>query len=137
MQTFLPYSDFKQTAKCLDMKRLGKQRVEVWQILLNLSGEKPNWQYHPIMAMWRGSEGILAQYGLAICDEWIRRGYKDTMRARIDNFACLSSKLPVWYGDENIYRHYRQTLLFKNYEWYSQFGWKENPVYGYIWPINI
>ena len=28
MQTFLPYSNFKKSAKCLDRQRLGKQRVE-------------------------------------------------------------------------------------------------------------
>lgn len=33
MQTFLPYPDFEQSAKCLDMRRLGKQRVEVLQLL--------------------------------------------------------------------------------------------------------
>jgi hypothetical protein len=32
MQTFLPYADFTKTAKILDNKRLGKSRVEVWQI---------------------------------------------------------------------------------------------------------
>ena len=29
MQTFLPYKDFGKTAKCLDYRRLGKQRVEI------------------------------------------------------------------------------------------------------------
>ena len=33
MQTFLPYPDFERSAKVLDNKRLGKQRVEVLQIL--------------------------------------------------------------------------------------------------------
>jgi hypothetical protein len=33
MQTFLPYPDFQTSAKILDNKRLGKQRVEAKQIL--------------------------------------------------------------------------------------------------------
>lgn len=33
MQTFLPYPNFVESAKCLDDKRLGKQRVECLQIL--------------------------------------------------------------------------------------------------------
>jgi hypothetical protein len=37
MQTFMPYSDFEKTARCLDNKRLGKQRVEAWQILNTLN----------------------------------------------------------------------------------------------------
>ena len=33
MQTFLPYPDFAESAKVLDNKRLGKQRVECLQIM--------------------------------------------------------------------------------------------------------
>ena len=33
MQTFLPYPDFARSARCLDNRRLGKQRVESYQIL--------------------------------------------------------------------------------------------------------
>lgn len=36
MQTFLSYPDFTQSSKCLDDKRLGKQRVECLQILNTL-----------------------------------------------------------------------------------------------------
>jgi len=40
VQTFLPYPDFKQSAACLDYRRLGKQRVEGVQILKAILGEK-------------------------------------------------------------------------------------------------
>ena len=33
MQTFLPTSNFAESAKYLDYRRLGKQRVEVLQLL--------------------------------------------------------------------------------------------------------
>jgi Pyrimidine dimer DNA glycosylase len=33
MQTFTPYSDFEESLRALDLKRLGKQRVEVIQIV--------------------------------------------------------------------------------------------------------
>ena len=36
MQTFLPYPSFVESAKALDNKRLGKQRVEAYQILKTL-----------------------------------------------------------------------------------------------------
>ena len=36
MQTFLPYKSFVESAKVLDNKRLGKQRVEAYQILKTL-----------------------------------------------------------------------------------------------------
>ena len=36
MQSFLPVPDFRESAKCLDMKRLGKQRVEVLILLKSI-----------------------------------------------------------------------------------------------------
>lgn len=38
MQTFMPYQSFKRTAKVLDQRRLGKQRVETYQIMGTLLG---------------------------------------------------------------------------------------------------
>lgn len=40
MQTFLPYSDFARSAASLDMMRLGKQRVETFQVLQKLLNER-------------------------------------------------------------------------------------------------
>ena len=47
MQTFLPYSSFDLTMECLDYRRLGKQRVEAFQILRALRGETDGWTNHP------------------------------------------------------------------------------------------
>ena len=33
MQTFLPYPNFADSLDCLDYRRLGKQRVEAFQII--------------------------------------------------------------------------------------------------------
>ena len=61
MQTFLPYADFVKTAKCLDYRRLGKQRVEAFQILNILEGKttKAGWKHHPAVLMWEGYENAL------------------------------------------------------------------------------
>lgn len=40
MQTFLPYPDFQESAAVLDQVRLGKQRVETFQIMQALFGVK-------------------------------------------------------------------------------------------------
>ena len=40
MQTFLPYESFAESAKVLDWRRLGKQRVEGMQIIKAITGEK-------------------------------------------------------------------------------------------------
>ena len=49
MQTFLPYPDYYQSARCLDNKRLGKQRVEALQIHNIVSGKRTTggWINHP------------------------------------------------------------------------------------------
>lgn len=88
MQTFLPYSDFKQSAQCLDNKRLGKQRVEALQILKAITDPSYGWQNHPAVKMWRGYEHALSKYALEICDEWIKRGFKDTCADKIMEKGC-------------------------------------------------
>lgn len=137
MQTFLPFASFEDTAKVLDYRRLGKQRVEAWQILNCLSGKTEGWKNHPAVKMWKGYEGTLARYGLVICGEWIARGYKDKMMDRFEEYLVGNQNNPVWLGDEQFHSSHRQTLLFKNFEHYSKFGWKEIPKYEYVWPNNF
>ena len=43
MQTFLPYPSMGQSVRCLDYRRLGKQRVEALQILNALDGKSKGW----------------------------------------------------------------------------------------------
>ena len=54
MQTFITSIDFKLCARVLDRQRLGKQRVEVLQILQTLLGESTGWRNHPCVRMWKG-----------------------------------------------------------------------------------
>ena len=50
MQTFLPYPNFKRTAKVLDYRRLGKQRVEGMQIINAIENPNPQgWKNHPLL----------------------------------------------------------------------------------------
>jgi hypothetical protein len=47
VQTFLPYPDFAQSARALDPKRLGTQRVECIQVLRGLTVPTYGWRHHP------------------------------------------------------------------------------------------
>ena len=78
MQTFVPYGDFDASARSLDSKRLGKQRVEVIQIVRALTRPGYGWASHPAVLMWRGYEEALGRYGLAMCEVWVERGFGDT-----------------------------------------------------------
>lgn len=137
MQTFLPYESFLKSARCLDNKRLGKQRVEAWQILNTLLGKSEGWKNHPAVKQWEGSEHWLCLYGAVCCYEWTTRGFSDSLQ---DKF-CLNAGLlfsndtyPSWLGNEEYHASHRSNLLRKDPEWYGQFGWVEADNLPYYWP---
>jgi len=139
MQTFLPYSNFDVSAQCLDYRRLGKQRVEAWQILQAIR-LNTGWRHHPIVKMWKNFEGALLLYGYSICNEWIKRGYKDTLKDRflfeLNQFQKDKQvRIPLWIGNENFHASHRSNLLRKDYKWYSQFGWEESSDLPYVWVV--
>lgn len=149
MQTFLPYPDFEASARALDDRRLGKQRIEALQALRALTRPAYGWKHHPAVAMWRGFEEALGAYGVAVCREWQRRGFADTCEAQIlDELGDIgvavpprtqaelagAGALPPWLGDEAMHRTHRSALLRKDAERYAeQFG-DEDPGLPYVWP---
>lgn len=140
MNTFLPYPSFAESAACLDRLRLGKQRVEVMQILSTLLRHSKGWRNHPAVRMWQGHELTLADYGAAMCAEWMKRGYADTVLDKINllvsDVAATGSRLwPPWIGDERVHSAMRASLLNKDYMYYRQYGWTELPFYGYRWDL--
>jgi len=130
VQTFLPYPDFKKTAECLDWRRLGKQRIEAMQILRALENHNYGWQNHPAVNMWRGFEAMLAVYHNTIIEEWISRGYRNSMKIIAPNSAAIS---PSWLGNSDFHASHRSNLLRKNPEHYAQFGWTESDNLPYVW----
>lgn len=140
MQTFLPYSDFRESAKVLDTKRLGKQRVEVLQLLNSF--HKPNykgWKNHPAREMWRGYENGLVEYGLVICQVWKERGYKDTCYDKIGVYKNNSkpTEFPPWLGREDIHLSHKSKLIQKDSTFYKSI-WPDTPDnLEYVWPIPL
>lgn len=129
MQTFLPYPDFAASARALDRARLGKQRVEARQLITALTTGS-GWSNHPAARMWRGHEGALAEYGDAMIEEWIQRGYRNTMPLLTE-----SGPKPHWFGDPAFHAAHRSNLLRKDPTHYAQFGWAEPPDLPYVWPV--
>jgi hypothetical protein len=131
MQTFLPYADFALSLKILDSRRLGKQRVEAFQLLRALSGKGSGWSRHPAAIMWRGCVNALKQYHNIAIDEWVRRGYRNNMKKiRIHGKIVY----PVWLGDDAFHAAHRSNLLRKNRDYYGAFGWTEPEDLPYVWP---
>lgn len=136
MQTFLPYPDFAESARVLDNKRLGKQRVECLQILKALNDPTYGWQSHPAVRMWRGHETFMLLYSLTVCELWTQRGFKDTCYEKIYSLPRIHSFIrPPWLGNEQFHASHRSNLLRKDPEYYSQFGWKEPHDLPYVWPV--
>jgi hypothetical protein len=149
VQTFLPFPDFEETARALDTRRLGKQRVETLQIIRALTRPGHGWRHHPAVRMWRGYEEALGAYGSAICHEWVRRGHADTCLVKIgDDLAAAgvtvparseqelraAGKLPPWLGDEGVHLSHRSALVRKDPDFYRpQFG-DVPPDLPYVWP---
>lgn len=134
MQTFLPYASFQESADCLDMRRLGKQRVETYQILRTLVGESDGWKNHPCVKMWRGHTQTLKDYGIIICRTWINRGYKDTLLEKITNLETPATDSPLWLGDEDFHLSHKSNLLRKDKAWYGRY-WDVPDDLPYIWPV--
>ena len=133
MQTFLPYENFEQSFKCLDYRRLGKQRVEAYQILnvLLKRNNKKGWTNHPATQMWRGFENCLKHYFNLCVDEWKNRGYKNTMKyEEIDGEIIY----PSWIGNKDFHLSHQSNLLRKDYDFYiSHFEGVPSNL-PYIWP---
>lgn len=160
MQTFLPYSGaassameiYEESAHLLDIKRLGKQRVENYQIMQALFGRKLDgevysvgWSNHPAVKMWRGYEFSLLKYQVAVCDEWIHNfGFKDTCKDKTIRlyFMCadldpkLEHKDPPWLGDIAFHKSHQSNLIRKAPLYYRKYfpGVPDN--LPYIWPVS-
>lgn len=136
MNTFLPYHCFKCSARVLDDKRLGKQRVEAKQILNTILGLSRSWQNHPAVKMWQGYNEALVTYGITICEEWIERGFQDNLLSYFRLFDSEPLVYPPWFGDKRFHASHRSNLLRKKNAHYSQFNWPEESTMRYYWPVN-
>jgi hypothetical protein len=146
-QIFLPCPNFAQSAQCLDNRRLPKNMVEAMQVYsYNVYGTSRQGNPHPY-EMWRGYENILLLYIHAMYQEWQAR-YADGRRKgslyHKSGEDCIKETdksvlawrmkhsgtgyVPDWWDNEEIFSAYRAALLYKDYGWYSKFGWSELPA---------
>ena len=135
MQTFLPYPNYIRSVQCLDYRRLGKQRLEAKQIISILEGNPSKWKNHPAVKMWEGYTNSLKYYCNCCINEWVKRGYKNTMVLYdVDH----QNEDPWWVGDENFHRATRARLIVKKRDFYlPKFPNDEGFNNGkYFWPVN-
>jgi hypothetical protein len=125
-----------EVAQSLDDRRLGKQRVEALQILKANLGLTVGWRNHPAAVMWRGHEGMLAAYALAICTEWTKRGYADNTKGQIielmKQYKLKPIKKPWWLGAQEFHESHQSNLKRKLPEHYDFDVADDIP---YKWPM--
>jgi hypothetical protein len=144
VQTFLPYPSFERSARVLDPRRLGKQRVEAFQCLRALHVPGYGWRHHPAVRMWRGHDEALAAYGLAVCGVWTRAGHADTVAGKIAAELGRQPRrqpelrglglLPRWLGRRAFHRAHRSALVARNPAWYRRFFPDVPDDLPYVWP---
>lgn len=135
MQTFVPEATPEEIAVTLDRQRLGKQRVEVLQILRAITGGSHGWRNHPATVMWADNPGGLAHYGVTLCRHWVGLGYKDTCLDKISSIVTPDPEdMPWWWANELVMLSHRSNLVRKAPEFYAGM-WPDVPRnLPYMWP---
>jgi hypothetical protein len=150
VQTFLPYDDFERSARALDVKRLGKQRVETIQVVRALTRSGYGWANHPAVLMWKGYEEALGRYGFTCCEVWSELGFGDTCavtiatdlreagvkRIRAQAELAVAGELPPWLGDEALHLSHRSALVRKDPDRYRALFPDVPDDLPYIWPVR-
>lgn len=100
----------------------------------------------PVVAIWRGYESALALYYTFCVNEWVKRGYNNTMvtpydenwHRRAGEDANLTEDavnivMPQWIGNGAIHASHRAWLLVRAPIHYGALGWDDEPQDLY-WP---
>ena len=150
MQTFLPFADFERSARALDAKRLGKQRVETIQVVRALTVPGYGWANHPAVLMWEGFEEALGRYGFTCCEVWTELGFGDTCAltiatdlrsagvalVRTQAELAAAGALPPWRGDEAVHRSHQSALVRKDSDRYRPLFPDVPADLPYLWPVR-
>jgi len=133
LQTFFPVRSFRESAKILDRKRLGKQRVEAYQILNIITNKTTSkaWRSHPAVKMWESKPDHLKWYLTEMILEWKRRGYKNNMVYYTQDsngnlVECPPEEDPVFNLPEltlpeSFHKSHRIALLKKDFQYYIKY----------------
>ena len=142
--------DWVLTALQLDNARHNKQITEALQIYTAIIDPEYGWQKHPTVNRWRPNKEALLVYGMIMYAIWRKKLHDGLRGGKLDHksgekiFELLNKittkiQYPEW--PEEVYASHRACLLAKDYDYYSQFGWKEKPTppvngkWPYVWVV--
>jgi hypothetical protein len=150
--TYLPYSDFAGTFKCLSDYDVGRQMHEAGLALdyiVGLGSDKL-WPRRRVTRMWHDYPCALALYHSLVIREHVMRGgrpmrvpaYDIYHEYKIETLHYAHRKMvpveeieyPPWLGEEKLRDSHRAALLVRNPEHYGQFGWDVDISTPLWWP---
>jgi hypothetical protein len=142
MYTLLPIPDYSETAVTLDRDTLRNQRMAVLKIL-NCLHEIDGFEElaeNPAVKMWRGYEPQLCEFGITLCDEWIKRGNLCDVKPEIEthlDWATAGSFVmtkPDWFGDTDLHLSHQSLLLRLDATYYRGFFPATSDELEIVWP---
>lgn len=154
VNTFIVSSDIYESMETLDFKRLGKTRLEAKQIINVLENElNGGWSKHPATLSFVGYIDALKAYYNICVQEWISRGYKNTMKLYDVDESRFSARFfdketkefskktkysyPKFVSFEPYLLAHKAALFRKDNEYYKDFEVPEEYLErGYLWPCN-
>lgn len=104
------------------------------------------WLDHPSIAMWRGYEAQLCDYGLNMCEVASARGWKvggseERFEWHLGNITTVDDfemRKPPWMTDPDqmtiLVRSHRSYLMRKDHRYYSKFRWNVPSDLEMYWP---
>lgn len=163
VNTFVVSKSLPECAALLDYRRLGKQRVEAYQIIKALEEGTSSWLNHPACRMWKDHVEPLKLYYNYMVREWETRGYTNNMPLydlQEDEFRFVKSHFdglktiidvpedavpektfPWWFGWEPFLSSHRASLVRKSPDFYGPLFLKPDIepylACGYIWPDTL
>ncbi len=135
MQTFLPDPDFTESLRMIDKQRLGKQRVEAYQILrvLMFPDQAKGWKRHPAVLMWTGHVDALKLYYNLSLLEWRGRGCMNRM---LMYPSGTEPEMPWWMGRPEFHLAHQSNLVRKAPDFYGPLFPGVPPDIPYWWPTE-
>lgn len=149
MQTFLPYSNFEDSVRVLDFRRLNKQVTEAMQLcnvflrkMGKLQDGKRGWANHPVTKLWTLADGTICLRELIEYTDTCERERKTRpsyrnphkwtrYREQVLIHAPKNLRQLIWTPDFHL--SHRRNLVRKKPTYYIEYFGNIEPLDGYIW----
>lgn len=155
MHTYMPYEDFKETARVLTIHDLGisiSSTVNILDCLHETVDDTEildTYRRLPVIRMWKDKEVILVQYGETLLEEWYGRpshermeidfiGEEEALAQHMEwaTSGDYSMETPRWKGDKIFHNAHRAELIRNDPLHYASIWPDLNLDQAMFWPVS-